>query len=59
ASELQTRKCTASVSSGSDIRVYVTDELNANASSGGDIIYSGNPARKDINESSGGDVRGR
>ena len=59
ASELQTKKCTASVSSGSDIRVYVTDELDANASSGGDIIYSGNPARKDINESSGGDVHGR
>ncbi|MFY9153898.1 MAG: head GIN domain-containing protein [Prolixibacteraceae bacterium] len=59
AGELTSKKCTASVSSGSDIRVNVTDELNANASSGGDISYSGNPARKDINESSGGDVHGR
>jgi len=59
ASELQAKKCNASVSSGSDIRIYVTEELDANASSGGDISYSGNPAQKDINESSGGDVHGR
>lgn len=57
--ELQTKKCNASVSSGSDIRVFVTDELDANASSGGDITYSGNPKTKDINESSGGNVEGR
>lgn len=59
AGELQTKKCTASVSSGSDIRVNVSDELNADASSGGDITYSGNPKTKEINESSGGDVHGR
>jgi hypothetical protein len=59
ASELETKKCTASVSSGSDIKVNVTESLDANASSGGDIIYSGNPKTKDINESSGGDVHGR
>jgi hypothetical protein len=59
ASELQTKKCTASVSSGSDIKVNVTEELDANASSGGDISYSGNPKSKDINESSGGDVHGK
>jgi len=56
ASELLARKCNASVSSGSDIRVNVSEELDANASSGGDITYSGNPKSKDINESSGGDV---
>lgn len=59
ASELQSKKCNASVSSGSDMRVNVTEELDANASSGGDISYSGNPKSKDINESSGGDVHGR
>jgi hypothetical protein len=59
ASELQAKKCNASVSSGSDIRIFVTEELDASASSGGDITYSGNPAQKDINESSGGDVHGR
>ena len=59
ADELESKKCTASVSSGSDIRVNVTDELDANASSGGDIYYSGSPKIKDINESSGGDVHGK
>ena len=59
ASELQTKKCIANVSSGSDIRIHVTDELDANASSGGDIIYSGNPKKKDINESSGGSIHDR
>jgi len=59
ASELKSKKCTASVSSGSDIKVNVSDDLDANASSGGDISYSGNPRSKNINESSGGDVHGK
>ncbi|MBA4407794.1 MAG: DUF2807 domain-containing protein [Odoribacter sp.] len=59
ASELHAKKCIASVSSGSDIRVNVSEELDANASSGGDITYSGNPKTKDINKSSGGDVHGK
>lgn len=59
AGDLEIKKCTASVSSGSDIRIKVTEELNANASSGGDITYSGNPRVKNIRESSGGDVNGR
>jgi hypothetical protein len=59
ASELQSKNCNASVSSGSDIKVNVTEKLDASASSGGDITYTGNPKTKDINESSGGDVHGR
>ena len=59
ASDLQSKNCDASVSSGSDIDVNVTEKLDASASSGGDISYSGNPKTKDINESSGGDVHGR
>lgn len=59
ANEFQAKRCDANVSSGSDIKVNVSDELDANASSGGDIAYSGNPAKKNINESSGGDVHGR
>lgn len=59
AAEFQTKKCVASVSSGADIRVNVTEQLDANASSGGDISYTGNPEKKDINESSGGDVHGK
>lgn len=59
ASGLHTKTCNAHASSGSDIRVYVTEQLDAHASSGGEISYSGNPAHKDINESSGGDVSSR
>ena len=57
--ELETKKCTASVSSGSDIEVNVTEELDANASSGGDIEFTGNPKSKNFHESSGGDVHGK
>jgi hypothetical protein len=56
AKNLECKICKVSVSSGSDATVNVADELYANASSGGDIGYYGNPQVKDINESSGGDV---
>lgn len=56
AGNLETKKCHAGTSSGSDIKINVSEELDANASSGGDISYSGNPSQKNINESSGGDV---
>jgi hypothetical protein len=56
AGNLEAKKCRASTSSGSDIRINVSEELDANANSGGDISYSGNPSRKNIDESSGGDV---
>jgi hypothetical protein len=59
AEELKTKICKVEVSSGSDAKVYVTDEFYANASSGGDIQYSGEPTHKDIHESSGGDVSKR
>jgi len=59
ADEFQTKKCIASTSSGSDIEVYASEEINASASSGGDITYRGNPAIKNVNESSGGDVHGK
>jgi hypothetical protein len=59
AGELHSKKCNADVSSGSDIEVNVSEELDANASSGGDISYSGNPKTKNINESSGGDVHSK
>lgn len=59
AQELKSKNCKAKASSGSDISVSVTDELYARASSGADIRYSGNPQMKDIDESSGGDVKQR
>lgn len=59
AAELESQYCKARASSGSDISLTVTDELEADASSGADIVYHGNPQMRDIDESSGGDVRGR
>lgn len=59
ANDLEAQICKVRASSGSDISVNVTDELYARASSGGDIRYSGNPQIRDIDESSGGDVRQR
>jgi hypothetical protein len=56
AGELESVFCKASASSGSDVTVNVSDELQANASSGADVKYYGNPSVKDINESSGGNV---
>ena len=56
AQDLESTICKASASSGSDITVSVTEELQASASSGSDVNYYGNPPSKDINESSGGDV---
>jgi hypothetical protein len=59
AAELECKKCKASVSSGANIKVNVTEDLDANASSGGGITYSGNPATKNIHKSSGGGVSSR
>lgn len=59
ASDLESVFCQAKASSGSDISLTVTEEIQARASSGGDIVYYGNPKSKDVNESSGGDVRQR
>ena len=56
AQDLESSICKVKVSSGSDATVNVTDELYANASSGADVNYYGNPQIKDIDESSGGDV---
>lgn len=43
-------------SSGADITLSVTDSVKASASSGGDITIRGNPADRDVRESSGGDI---
>ena len=56
ARDLESVTCKVSVSSGSDAIVNVSEELEASASSGGDIDYYGNPSVKNIDESSGGDV---
>lgn len=56
ANDLKVKKCIVSVSSGSDIRVNVSESIDANANSGGDIFYTGNPQKKSINNSSGGKI---
>ncbi len=56
---LESEKCRVSASSGSDAVVNVSEELVARASSGGDVVYYGNPKTKDTDESSGGDVTQR
>ena len=56
--KLASTDCEVSASSGSDAVVNVSGSLKARASSGGDVSYYGNPQHKDINESSGGDVKG-
>ncbi|MBS1682794.1 MAG: DUF2807 domain-containing protein [Bacteroidetes bacterium] len=44
-------------SSGGDAKVSVSKDLDAHASSGGDIRYRGNPVRTNTNSSSGGSVK--
>ncbi|WP_340074930.1 head GIN domain-containing protein [Leptobacterium sp. I13] len=56
ATNLTARKCIADVSSGADISVNVTDELTADASSGGDVHYSGNPEIVKKDRSSAGRI---
>ncbi len=57
AQNLESTICKLRASSGSDITVKVSGELYAKASSGADIRYYGNPEIRDIDESSGGDVK--
>ena len=59
ASDLRVKSCKASASSGADIHISVSDKIDAHASSGGDVVYYGNPEIEHISESSGGDVRHR
>ena len=52
----QTESAQADVSSGASVKISVTDELEAHASSGGSIRYRGNPKKSNTNSSSGGSV---
>jgi hypothetical protein len=40
----------------SDVKAYVTESMNVNASSGSDVHYRGNPRLIDVNTSSGADL---
>ena len=54
--ELDSRNCEAQASSGSGIKVNVSDDFDGRASSGAHIKYSGNPKIVKRNKSSGGSV---
>lgn len=56
AEKLVASRATASASSGAGISVHATASIKADASSGGDIDVYGNPAGRDVESSSGGDV---
>jgi len=53
---LEASFCDAEASSGANVHIRVLKEINARASSGGNVIYYGNPEKMDINTSSGGNV---
>lgn len=55
--DLEAEQVRARASSAAGVKVYVTDEIDARASSGGSIRYRGNPARSQTDSSSGGSVR--
>lgn len=56
AGELKTSNTEAKVSAGANIWISTKSKLQANASSGGNVFYSGDPTHTDINKSSGGNV---
>lgn len=57
ASDCQVGRAKVGVSSGGSIELNVTDELDADASSGGTVRYSGSPNNVDSNAKSGGSIR--
>lgn len=56
AAELKCDVVDAQASSGSDIEVFATETITANAKSGASIEVSGNPSKTTVKQSSGGDV---
>ncbi len=58
ARDLTSKTCNADVSSGANISVNVSEQLDANASSGGNIQFSGSPKVVNKNSSSGGSISG-
>ncbi len=59
ADDLQVNDCKLNASSAGDIKVHVNNKIDASASSGADISYSGNPSFVEVHRSSGGDIRKR
>jgi len=53
---LKAEQCNMSASSGGNVSSTVTGKLDAHASSGGNVIYYGEPTATNINTSSGGNI---
>jgi hypothetical protein len=56
AKDLEAIKVNVSASGGSDVTVYVTTELKAQANGGSDVYYRGNPVRISKDSSGGSDI---
>lgn len=54
---LESEEVKASASSAGSIKITATKDLDARASSGGDVRYRGNPMRTNTDSSSGGSVK--
>ncbi len=57
--ELQAQIVDGEASSGGMARVYVMEDFDARASSGGSIAYKGNPSRTDIDAGFSGSIRSK
>lgn len=55
--ELKTQRASGEASSGAQARVYCTEFLDADASSGGDVRFRGKPGTVNKQSSSGGSIR--
>jgi hypothetical protein len=56
--DLECKRADLATSSAGSIKITVTEEIEAKASSGGNIRYKGNPDKKRVSSSSGGSVKG-
>lgn len=54
--DLEAKKCRIHVSSAGNAKIFVTKDLDASASSAGDIYYKGNPEIKNLRSSSAGGI---
>ena len=59
AEDLKAEQCEMRASSGGNVSSSVTGKLDADASSGGNIVYYGEPTSIEINTSSGGNIHRR
>lgn len=56
ASDLPGKTCNAGASSGANLKIFVSEKINAKVSSGGNIKVSGNPKERNVEKSSGGNL---